>query len=48
MDRGSVLTKRERVLAKVKRDGNALDDAPAFQNDKEIVMAAVKENGHAL
>ena len=40
---------REEVLAAVKQDGYALDDADeSLKKDKEIVLAAIKENGRAL
>jgi hypothetical protein len=35
-------------MAAVTQDGRALEFAPAFQNDREVVMAAVKEIGTAL
>ena len=40
---------RNEVLAAVKENGYALDDADeSLQKDKEIVLAAIKENGRAL
>ncbi len=40
---------RDEVLAAVKQNGRALEDADkSLQKDKEIVMAAVKQNGWAL
>ncbi len=44
-----LLHDREFILTVVKVEGLALtDEVPHFQNDKEIVMAAVMQNGWAL
>eukprot|EP00971_Amphidinium_carterae_P321577 6392105-Amphidinium_carterae.1 len=46
---GLVSTERERALADVKRDGNCWWHVPErYRADREIVLAAVKKNGHAL
>ena len=40
---------RDEVLAAVKQDGSALEDADeSLKKDKEIVLAAVKQPGYAL
>ena len=40
---------RDEVLAAVKEDGYALEDADeSLKKDKEIVLAAVKQDGYAL
>lgn len=36
------------VLSVLRSDGLALQFAPAFWNDKEVVTVAVEQDGHAL
>ncbi len=39
---------KEEVLSIVKKDGRALRDFPDYQNDRDVVLAAVKQNGFAI
>jgi hypothetical protein len=42
------VTNKKKVLEAVKKDGNALQNAPYFQEDREVVLEAVKQSGEAL